>query len=186
MSRDASPWILRSQRRTALVAAMREPLTPRQLAHKTSLARDTVSRVLAELEKRRLVVCLTPRAQRSRLYALTRGSMRCHRQLTGHSAQSTPPHFDWELYGWICFSQRSAVLLALDRASKPSEIRKRARSRDPSVRINTSNIRDILRWFRKHALARQVPIRKRKHPLWELTETGKALREQLQRAEAHT
>lgn len=177
-SPSTTTWLTDSKRRLRVLAALSQPLTPRQISRKTDLSRDTCSRVLAELKSRGLVDCLNPSAGKSRLYWLTPDG---HGVRAALDMPATPefPNIDFGLYCQLLHSQRTAVVLAIDRPSRPSEIRRRALLRDSAVTMNTSNVRDILRWLIKQNLARHVPIRKRKHPLSELTDVGKTYRELL-------
>lgn len=45
--------------------------TPTKIASKLKVHRSTISRTLADLQKKKLVKCLTPKAAMGRLYALT-------------------------------------------------------------------------------------------------------------------
>lgn len=176
-------WILQSVNRQKVLSAFSQPLTPRQLAKKTGIHRDACSSLLAELSKTGFVTCLTPDARRSRLYGLTPQGLSTQQEVP-HQAKYNQPALDWKLYGWLCYSQRSAVLLALDRLSRPSELRSRARLRNPEVTINTSNVRDILRLFLAEGLVRHVQVKRYVHLRYELTDLGRVMRELLLRGEA--
>ena len=48
-----------------------EALTPNTISEKTGLYPSHVSQTLSELTKKKLVVCLTPKLKKGRLYELT-------------------------------------------------------------------------------------------------------------------
>ena len=58
-------------RRKILKALLEIEKTPTILAKEIQTHQSTTSRALADLEKRGLVKCLTPKAKLSRLYAIT-------------------------------------------------------------------------------------------------------------------
>lgn len=119
-------------------------------------------RVLYRLRRQGRVECLNPEARRSRVYART-GTRR--------------EGVDWELYGWVSYSHRRAVLLALDEPRQPAGIKRRARFLQPGIRMSANNVRDVIRLFHARGIVRPVHVRKRAHPRYELTRLG----EQLQR-----
>jgi len=49
-----------------------QPLTPKQIAKLTKIARSNVSTKLIKLRERNLVQCITPERKKGRLYKLTR------------------------------------------------------------------------------------------------------------------
>ena len=94
-------------------------MTARQLSQHTGITLDTCSLVLKGLARSGLVTCLNGRARRSRLYWLTQPGKQCQSRLQQErvlgALRKDFPIVDWELYGWVCFSHRAAVLLALSR-----------------------------------------------------------------------
>lgn len=61
-----------SEYRQKIMLSLKEkPLTPVAMAEKTELHTSHVSNTLAELTKEKLVVCLTPKLRKGRLYELT-------------------------------------------------------------------------------------------------------------------
>ncbi len=95
------------------------------------------------------------------------------------------PAIDWEVYGWICFSQRAAILKALDRPLQPTDIKRRARMRDERLRMSANNVREIVPQLLRRGLVRPIYERKKAHPRYELTDLGRVCRELLIRAEVH-
>lgn len=125
--------------------------------------------VVHRLRVRGAIFCLNPHARRSRLYARTNAAL--------------PVGVDWALYGWVCFSQRRAVLLALDAPRYPAAIKRRARYLHPGIRLSANNVRDIIRLFVARRIVRPIPARGRTYPDYELTPTGATLQRLLWEAQ---
>ncbi len=64
-------YVVRSSYRKVVLLALDVPRTPTQIAKKAGIANSHASRALAELEKKKLVKCLTPKAVTGRIYTLT-------------------------------------------------------------------------------------------------------------------
>jgi hypothetical protein len=118
-------------------------------------------RLLARLRQRGVVRCLNPHARRSRVYARTDARL--------------PEGVDWALYGWVCYSQRRAVLEALDVPRYPAAIKRRARYLHPGIRLSANNVRDIIRLFRARDIVTPVDVAGRAHPHYTLTAQGEVL-----------
>lgn len=153
-----------------IINALTQPMTVTQLAKRAELGRDVCSRQLRKLAEHGRVCCLTPTAQRSRVYA-TREHASARQEVC------------WDLYAWICFSHRSAVLRALDQPLQPAEIARRARRRDPQLRMSANNVRDVIAAFRTRGVVRPHIVKKKAHPRYELTPTGRQLQQLLLAAE---
>ena len=66
-------FVLASKYRKKILQALQEkPLTPATIAEKTEIYPSHVSMTLVELTKKNLVVCLTPKLKKGRLYVLTK------------------------------------------------------------------------------------------------------------------
>lgn len=65
-------YVIASKTRRAIVIKLATPRTPTFLAKDLSLNLANVSRALAELEKKDVVVCLTPRQKVGKIYSLTK------------------------------------------------------------------------------------------------------------------
>jgi hypothetical protein len=89
------------------------------------------------------------------------------------------PVVDWHLYGWLCYRHRAAILKTIVEPMQPATIKRKARSHDPTLRMSANNVRDVMRLFLWKSIVRQVWIRKKRHPRYELTEVGKILRQLL-------
>jgi hypothetical protein len=148
---------------------------------------DSVRSLLAEAAHRKLVYCCNPYARRSRLYWLTAPGLRCIREI--RSKHHLPqllldfPRVDWALYGWLCFTQRSAVVKILKQPLQPSVMKSRLRYDYPEVRVSANNIRDILRLLVGRGIAHKLWLRKQHHPSYELTRLGSRMQVLLLRAE---
>ena len=158
---------------------MKLPLTANQISHKLYIDPASSSRILSDFSDRGLMVCLNPSARNSRLYQLTSLGKDCQRQL--YLELNLPlkefdvPAVDWDLYGWVCFSHRSAIMKILTEPMQPSEMKRQIRRRDSKVKISANNIRDIIKLFEQKGIVEKITVKKRAHPLYELTETGKQL-----------
>lgn len=179
----AYQYVSRSQRRQRVLGQLARPLTATQLARRTGLRSDSCRHVLGELSRAGLTLCLNSQARRSRLYGPTPLGGRCLRRLQGSSKChdfSTPPSgVDWELLGWVCYRHRAAILKTLSEPLQPSAIKRRARARDPALRMSANNVRDVIRLFKARGIVQPVYVRKKKHPRYELTPLGANLRNQL-------
>jgi len=183
----ADQWLHRQERCRVIVSSLTQPLTVQQLARRAGLRLSQCTCLLRALRRRSLVRCLNEEARRSRVYWLTRAGRDCQRQFRALRGLAPPaltlPEVDWALYGWICFSHRAAILKALDEPLQPSAIKRRARCQDDGLRMSANNVRDVIRLFVQRGIVHQVMVRKKAHPRYELTRTGRMLRELLFAAE---
>jgi hypothetical protein len=183
---DHLPWLRQSESRTTILTRLHQPSTASQLARTTDFSRDHCSRALCDLTQRTLTRCLNPRSRRSRLFWLTRTGHECQSSLRSSLDLSPLIHdfesVDWPLYGWALFNHREAIIKALSGLMTVQEIRRRAISQSPSLRISANNIRDILRLLEtrgivhKHASVTHSPAR------FELTDLGRKVYRLLWRA----
>ncbi len=162
-------------------------MTARQISRHTKITLDTCSLVLKGLAGNGLVTCLNGRARRSRLYWLTQPGKQCQSRLQqewGLGALTNDfPIVDWELYGWVCFSHRAAVLTALREPMQPSQIKRVARFASPESKMSANNVRDVIKLFLERGIVERVPgSKKRSHPRYQLTDVGRKLRVLLLRA----
>ena len=178
---DAVKWIERSKLRSRIVAPFNQPMTARQMAQRLNLDCDACSNVFGELRRVGLLRCLNESARRSRIYWLTDLAIAAQRRLCKiHGAkplQHSVPAIDWDLFGWLCFSHRAAVLKAFSgMPMQPSGIKKRARFMDSSLRMNANNVRDVVRLFLAKGLLVPVKVKGKKHLWYELSAAGLPLR----------
>jgi len=166
------------------------PLTVRQISQRTHIAFDPCRHVVRFLACDGLLHCLNAHARRSRVYWLTTAGETARIQLAKsdnaeHTKEATPD-ISWELYGWVCYRHRSAILRALSEPLQPAVIKRRARSRDPTLRMSANNVRDVIRLFRARGIVQAVRVRRSAHPRYELTAIGHLLRTVLLQAEVST
>ena len=168
-------------------------MTPKQLSVRTGLRAKTARAAVRELHLYGIVVCLTPERQQGRVYGLTLRGIRCKQRVCtrAHNASQLPfdPMFDWNVYGWLCFSQRRACLLTLNGPMQPATIARHAarahrdRPFDATrIRMSANNARDIVKLFLKQGLVTTVQVRRRAHTHFTLTELGKQCQLLLHRA----
>ncbi len=166
---------------------MHQPLTALQISRRTGLSFDTCRDLIPRLASRGIVRCLNGNARRSRLYWLTQRGKTVQAQLTGLTPSNTPDSAigstDWELYGSVCFSHRSEIIKTLTEPLQPSEIKRRARSRNPDLRMSANNVRNVIRLFLAQGIVRPVRVRKKAHLRYELTELGRTFQALLRSAE---
>ena len=170
------------EERRRVLTCLIQPMTATQLSRLTGLDLDHTMFVVRRLVKVQFLTCLNPQARRSRLYWLTgRGAAYCRRFCSGRCDHQ--PSIDWDLYGWVCYSHRAAILKTLAGPLQPCEIKRKARFDNPSLRMSANNVRDVIRLFVGKDIVRTVPGKRRAHPRYELTTLGDTLRSLLLRAE---
>ncbi len=180
-------WIRKEENREKVLVSMRQPLTARQISRKTGIRVDTCSYILGKFAGKGIASCLNPKAKNSRLYWLTEVGQGCQKRL--HRELSLPektydlPSVDWELYGWVCYKHRTAIVRVLIEPMQPAEMKRRLRQFGSNVRISANNIRDIVRLFLQKGIVQKVFVRKKAHPRYELTELGCKLQGLLSQAE---
>lgn len=75
-------YILASDYRKRVVMSIgEEPKTPKKIADSSKLRLNHVSSVLSDLQKKRVVKCLTPKLTRGKIFALTEEGKRIASQL---------------------------------------------------------------------------------------------------------
>lgn len=180
-------WILASANRHRILVSIFQPMTARQIAGHARLARTQCSHGLSQLSAQKLLCCLTPSANASRLYWLTQTGIECQARVNRNLMLPTVKHefleLDWEIYGMMCFRHRHAVLRAMRDPMQPVHIKRRALYENPGIRMSANNVRDVLRFLKSKCVVQPVRMKKRRHLHYELTESGKAMRKLLLRAE---
>lgn len=179
MQKEVRWWINNSQRRQVVLIALKQPMTAKQLALITKLREDCCSHIFKEFSANKILICLNPKARRSRLYWLTDFGKKLQKQVL--ESQGLPiynfefPLVDWELYGWICYSHRMAVIKALTEPLQPAMLRRKIAKQNLHIRISANNVSDILRTLCHRKIVVSIHIKKRAHRFYELTELGKKL-----------
>jgi predicted transcriptional regulator len=181
-------WLNEKDDHRKVLQVFNQPLISRQISKKTGIPTNTCSYVIAQFVDKGLLVCLNSDARNSRLYWLTEKGRQCRKKLflALNQTYKEPelPEIDWQLYGWVCFSHRSAIIKALTHPMQPSEIKRLFRLQGTHIRISANNIRDIVRLFLGKRIVRPVKVKKRAHLLYELTDLGIKLRLLLIQADA--
>ncbi len=169
------------------LARLHQPLTTLQLARREGLDLDRAGYLLWELSLHDLVTCLNRSARQSRVYWLTDQGARVQRHarnlLRLRPIEPDFPRVNWDTYGWSCFRHRSAIIKALDRPLRPVQIKRRARQRDQEVRMSANNVRDAIKLLLARGIVQSVAVPREPNPSYELTGSGRAIRDLLLRAE---
>ena len=176
---EAYEWAQRSEKRKSVLLNLKQPMTALQLSKRTGLSLDQCSTTLGQLTLCRLVKCLNPAAKRSRLYWLTPIGILCQKTLRKDNDLPTIakelPDVDWELYGWVCYNHRAAIIRALTEPLPPATIKRRAKQQNPKIKMSANNVRDVIRLFLKRGIVKPVSINKKAHLRYELTKLGREL-----------
>jgi len=180
-------WIKKNDNRQGVLLKLKQPMTALQLSKLTALTLDHCSVIIKEFAVQKILYCINPTAKRSRLYWLTPKGIKYQNKLRDEKGIRHPntniPKMNWDLYGWTCYNNRSAVIKALNEPMQPPKIKKRAYLKDSKLKMTANNVRDIIRLFLSKNIVKSVKLRKKAHPRYELTETGKRMRELLLKAE---
>jgi hypothetical protein len=177
------PSEIENQTDRKILLAFNQPLTAKQVAGKTGIPEDTSGYLMGKFAKNSLITCLNPAAGNSRLYWLTelgkKYQMELCSQLNLSYSEYELPNIDWQLYGWMCFNHRSAVIKTLTEPMQPSKIKQILRIQRPNIKISANNIRDIIRFFLAKKIVRDIKVKNKAHLRYELTDLGRILRQLL-------
>ena len=172
-------WLGKSEKRKLVLINLKQPMTASQLSKHTDLTLDQCSLYLGQLMLCGLVKCLNPFARRSRLYWLTPIGILCQKKLRKDkdlpSLVKELPDIDWELYGWICYNHRDAIIRALTKPMQPAAIKRYAKQKNPDLKMSANNVRDVIKLFAKRGIVKPVKARKKAHLRYELTDFGRKL-----------
>ena len=73
MKWDKYGFVIASKVRKNILSTLDEkPFTPSEITRKLSLDKSQITRALHELEKERLIICLTPHNRKGRLYKISK------------------------------------------------------------------------------------------------------------------
>lgn len=189
-SSGPSRQLLLGHVRKQILTRLHQPSTTLQLARRFGVKSSSCMRNMQRLRSASLLTCLNSSANKSRLYWLTMLGLQYQHDLRHElglrEVINEFPKVDWELYGWVCFSHRSAILKALNEPLQPSAIKRKARSQNPALRMSANNVRAVIRLFRLKGIVEPISVGKGPYPSYQLTETGNQLRELLIRAEVNS
>lgn len=189
ISSSAAEWLEQAARRRIVLAHLKQPLTPAQLARLTGISLDYCSHTLSAMVKLGLVECVNPEAVAARLFWVTREGRAVQaeqrRKLGLRPLAYDFPRVDWKLYAWACHAHRSAVIKAMEPGvpMQPAAIRLRIRRTQSEVRISLNNVLDVVWRLPEKGIADLVALRGKARPAYMLTEEGRKIRELLFRAE---
>ncbi len=180
-------WIKKEETRKKVLMSLRQPLTAKQISRRTRISVDTCSYLLGKFAAKGIGVCVNPNARNSRLYWITDTGRKCQERLRRELSLSEESYdvspVNWELYGWVCFNHRAAIIRIITGPIQPSEMKRRLRYLNSDIRISANNIRDVIRLFLQKGLVQKVVVKKKFHPRYELTELGAKFQGLLSRAE---
>jgi hypothetical protein len=179
-------WLEAEGGRRVVLTAMTQPMTVKQISKRARIDPDTCSHILGKITVRDMAICLNPNARSARVYAVTQIGREYQEYLQPnlYEGREPLPDADWEVYAWLCFRHRRAIIGILTEPMQPSEIKRKLRFKMPELRISANNVRDVIRLFLNKGLVRKVFVRKKAHARYELTELGYLYRNLLLRAEA--
>lgn len=182
-------WLLASDKRKRMMVDFTQPLTAAQLARKARISAQSCRYSLVMLVLRNLVRCLNPGSVYNHVYWLTDCGITCQKRVRTKLALPSVPHNfpildDWDLFSFVCYPHRSAVIKALLGHMRPPAIRRRAIDQNPKLRMSTDNTRDVLRVLRNGGIVRPVRKRKGAHRCYEFTDVGRSLQQLLNGADA--
>lgn len=184
---ELSNWISKSSVRPKVLLGLKQPMTARQLSKQTDHTLHNCKCALQEFRTKNLVKCINPVARRSRLYWLTDLGVLAQKRLCGQYGlgdwEYDFPNVPWDVYGWTCFSHRTAILKALKQPMSARKIKRIAYMEDETIRLPYSSVTLILRQFREKGIACLAEAGKKRDVKNELTDLGWKLRLLMTRAE---
>jgi len=74
-------YVVRGKVRLKVLKILRRPKTPTEIAQTLKIHRPSVSRAIIALKKKGLIVCLTPKEKKGRLYVVSELGQRVLRML---------------------------------------------------------------------------------------------------------
>lgn len=170
-----------------ILQLLHQPLTAIQVSRISGIPAYTCSYLMAKLAQDGFIFCINSKARNCRLYWLTEHGKRYRKDICTKLKLSYEEYdlskIDWNLYGWVCFRHRSAIIKYLSEPMQPSEIKRLLRIRQANINISANNIRDIIRLFLSKDIVRPVKVKKKSHLRYELTDTGIKFRQLLIQAE---
>jgi len=185
--KEVYEWAQRSENRKSVLLNLKQPMTALQLSKKTELSMEQCSMILGKLTLCRLVKCLNPTATRSRLYWLTPVGILCQKKLSNDKTlpdiAKNMPDIDWQLYGWVCYNHRAAIIKTLTEPMQPAAIKRKAKQQNQKIKMSANNVRDVIKLFLQKKIVKPVKVRKKAHLRYELTESGHKIQGLLSQAE---
>ena len=170
-------WLIQSENRKKIIVDFNQPLTATHIARRTDIAFNACLHLLWGLTLYDILYCLNKGSRYNKLYWVTEIGKACQRKLRESLAMKQVVHcfpiIKWDLFSSVCYSHRSAVIKAISRPMQAAEIKRKALSQNPKLRMSANNVRDVLQYHLREGIVRKVRIRRRSHPRYELTGLGK-------------
>ena len=181
-------WLVQSERRKSILASFDQPLTATQVARRNGIALDACLHLLRGLTLYGVLYCLNADTRYNRLHGLTALGKACQRRLR-REAGLRPityrfPDVPWDRFSSVCYRHRSAVLKAMDRPMQAVAIKRKAVFQNPHLRMSANNTRDVMRYLLDECVVRKADPERGGHPIYDLTDHGRAFRELLLGARA--
>ena len=150
---------VKSKGQRRMICEANQPMTVAQIARRSSITLNWASDCLRKLRDCKLFKCFNPKAKIGRVYWLTRRGRKTQDRICAKDNLRAPerycPAVDWHLFGRICSSQRSAVVMSMDGGMKVTDIRKKACKENESIKMSSSNCRDVVEFLAKHYILRR-------------------------------
>ena len=182
---NVGQWLLKGKRRQKLLQQLSQPMTANQLYKKMQISRRDCSDVISDMCKKGILNCFNPDARRSRLYGLSNNGIYWRRIIFPNAeTYNVPADVDWNLYGYVCYNHRKAVILALDRMKKPSGIKRHLRFIAPDIRISANNVRNIISELLSQNIVQPIDTGNA-YPEYKLTDIGKKFQQLFRRADTN-
>jgi hypothetical protein len=179
-SREVYRWLTQSPGRQELVVVMAQPMTALQLSRRLQIVLDRCTYLLWELAVHGVVECLNTGARKSRLYWLTpigrTFQARLRKQRGLPALEHAFPTVDWDLYGWVIYKHRAAIIRALSEPLRPPGIKRKAVWQNAGLRISCNNVREVLKLFCQRGVVSRVYLDGGPHAHYALTDVGRDLR----------
>ena len=176
-------WLIQSENRKKIIVDFNQPLTATHIARRTDIALNACLHFLWGLTLYDILYCLNKGCRYNKLYWLTELGRACQRKLRESLALKQVmycfPKINWNLFSSVCYSHRSAVIKAISRPLQAAEIKRKALSQNPKLRMSANNVRDVVQYLLSQGIVQKVKIGRRSHPRYELTELGEQLKELL-------
>lgn len=184
---EVFPWLLGNQTRVNAMLIITQPVTATQLARHLNVRRSFCCNLLDGLVAQGVLQRLNIQSWHARLYWHTQLGRTCQAVLREQRGMKPSvydfPAIDWEVYGWACYEHRASIIKVMNEPLSTSSLKRKALLRNPSLRMNLNNVRDVIRLMRDMGLVKRVYIRKRAYPLHELTDLGRLVQRLLLKAD---
>ena len=184
---EAQSWLLQGTQRQSVLLSMNQPLTISQLSRRTGIGFWKCDRIVGQLARRGLLMCITEHRNKNRVYWLTLLGRSCLRELeSNHDLEREDfffPDVDYRKYSSVCFSQRGPLLRGINAPEQPVHLRKRVVRLNPALRMSANNARDAIKAMVHLGLLQKALPSGGRHPKYGLTNEGEDVQMLLWKAE---